>query len=177
MRFGPGELAVEASIRTLLILNQTGCPNLLGYHEMPPEGVAGIRARGRLRCRRVLPNPSVRPLFWSHRGTTVACSLPCPKHDVLINRKCEGGKDQQQRQDGHHLEERKGSCKSPIWDGARDSEGREIGRLHEMPERPTCTPGNPLERGLVDSPDQGPWLRWRFYYLDDGSVLRMDRLL
>jgi putative transposase len=36
--------------------------------------------------------------------------------------------------------------------------------------------GNPVKRGLVTSPDQWPWSSFRFYYLDDPSVLAMDRL-
>ena len=36
--------------------------------------------------------------------------------------------------------------------------------------------GNPVKRGLVKSPDQWPWSSFRFYYLEDSSVLAMDRL-
>lgn len=36
--------------------------------------------------------------------------------------------------------------------------------------------GNPVQRRLVDSPDQWPWSSFRFLHLDDASVLRMDRL-
>ena len=35
---------------------------------------------------------------------------------------------------------------------------------------------NPVKRRLVDSPDQWPWSSFRFYYLNDSSVLSMDRL-
>jgi len=35
---------------------------------------------------------------------------------------------------------------------------------------------NPVKRGLVSSPGDWPWSSWRFYYLQDASVLRMDRL-
>jgi len=35
---------------------------------------------------------------------------------------------------------------------------------------------NPVKRRLVNSPDQWPWSSFRFYYLDDSSVLSMDRL-
>ncbi len=34
--------------------------------------------------------------------------------------------------------------------------------------------GNPVKRGLVPSPDQWPWSSFRFYYLNDASVLAMD---
>jgi putative transposase len=36
--------------------------------------------------------------------------------------------------------------------------------------------GNPVKCGLVASPDQWPWSSFRFYYLNDSSVLSMDRL-
>jgi len=35
---------------------------------------------------------------------------------------------------------------------------------------------NPVKRGLVNSPGDWPWSSWRYYYLQDSSVLRMDRL-
>jgi putative transposase len=35
---------------------------------------------------------------------------------------------------------------------------------------------NPLKRELVSSPSEWPWSSWRFYYLDDRSVLEMDRI-
>ena len=35
---------------------------------------------------------------------------------------------------------------------------------------------NPLKRGLVSSPGGWPWSSWRFYFLQDASLLRMDRL-
>jgi REP-associated tyrosine transposase len=34
--------------------------------------------------------------------------------------------------------------------------------------------GNPVKRGLVTSPDQWPWSSFRFYDLEDASVLPMD---
>ena len=36
--------------------------------------------------------------------------------------------------------------------------------------------GNPVKCGLVMSPDQWPRSSFRFYYLEDSSVLVMDRL-
>ena len=36
--------------------------------------------------------------------------------------------------------------------------------------------GNPVQRGMVTSPDQWPWSSFRFYFLGDDSVLPMDRL-
>jgi putative transposase len=35
---------------------------------------------------------------------------------------------------------------------------------------------NPVTRGLVSSPGDWPWSSWRFYYWEDASLLRMDRL-
>ena len=35
---------------------------------------------------------------------------------------------------------------------------------------------NPVKRGLVSSPEEWLWSSFRFYYLNDASVLRMDRL-
>jgi putative transposase len=35
---------------------------------------------------------------------------------------------------------------------------------------------NPVKRGLVAQPGDWPWSSWRYYYLDDSSVLAMDRL-
>jgi len=35
---------------------------------------------------------------------------------------------------------------------------------------------NPVKRGLVSAPGDWPWSSWRFYYLEDASILRMDRL-
>jgi len=35
---------------------------------------------------------------------------------------------------------------------------------------------NPVKRGRVSSPGDWPWSSWRFYFLHDASVLRMDRL-
>ena len=35
---------------------------------------------------------------------------------------------------------------------------------------------DPVKRGLVSSPEEWLWSSFRFYYLNDSSVLRMDRL-
>jgi len=35
---------------------------------------------------------------------------------------------------------------------------------------------NPVSGGLVSSPGDWPWSSWRFYFLQDASILRMDRL-
>ena len=35
---------------------------------------------------------------------------------------------------------------------------------------------NPVTARLVASPDQWPWSSFRFYYLNDSSVLAMDRI-
>jgi putative transposase len=33
---------------------------------------------------------------------------------------------------------------------------------------------NPVRRGLVTHPGDWPWSSWRFYYLEDRSILAMD---
>jgi putative transposase len=35
---------------------------------------------------------------------------------------------------------------------------------------------NPVKRRLVCQPGDWPWSSWRFYFLNDASILRMDRL-
>jgi putative transposase len=35
---------------------------------------------------------------------------------------------------------------------------------------------NPVQRGLVSAPGDWPWSSWRFYYLQDASILPMDPL-
>ncbi len=50
------------------------------------------------------------------------------------------------------------------------SERKRLEKLHYMH-------GNPVKRGLVSSPDKWPWSSFRFYYLDDASLLEMDRLV
>jgi hypothetical protein len=35
---------------------------------------------------------------------------------------------------------------------------------------------NPVKRGLVSSPGDWAWSSWRFYYLQDTSLLAMDRV-
>ncbi|HMD86233.1 MAG TPA: hypothetical protein VKO18_16190 [Terriglobia bacterium] len=35
---------------------------------------------------------------------------------------------------------------------------------------------NPAERGLVAHAGDWPWSSWRFYCLEDSSILAMDRL-
>ena len=36
---------------------------------------------------------------------------------------------------------------------------------------------NPVKRGLVRWPEEWPWSSYRFYHLDDSSLLRMDPLV
>ncbi len=36
---------------------------------------------------------------------------------------------------------------------------------------------NPVKRGLVRSPEEWPWSSFRFYYLNDTSLLSMDKLV
>ena len=35
---------------------------------------------------------------------------------------------------------------------------------------------NPVVRGLVSSASEGPWSSWRFYFLEDKSIIAMDRM-
>jgi hypothetical protein len=35
---------------------------------------------------------------------------------------------------------------------------------------------NPVKRGPVSAPGDWPWPSWRFYFLQDAWILRMDRL-
>jgi putative transposase len=35
---------------------------------------------------------------------------------------------------------------------------------------------NPVTRGLVNSPGDWPWSSWRFYFLEDTSLMAMDRV-
>jgi putative transposase len=35
---------------------------------------------------------------------------------------------------------------------------------------------NPVDRRLVEKPGDWPWSSWRFYYMEDCSVLAMDRI-
>jgi putative transposase len=47
---------------------------------------------------------------------------------------------------------------------------------HKYQEKLDYMHNNPVTRGLVSSPGDWPWSSWRFYYLQDASILRMDRL-
>ncbi|HET7212446.1 MAG TPA: hypothetical protein VFL79_02560 [Terriglobia bacterium] len=35
---------------------------------------------------------------------------------------------------------------------------------------------NPVTRGLVGSPGVWPWSSWRYYFLEDTSLITMDRV-
>jgi REP-associated tyrosine transposase len=41
-------------------------------------------------------------------------------------------------------------------------------------EKLTYMHNNPVRRGLVSQPGEWPWSSWRFYYLEDSSILAMD---
>ena len=41
-------------------------------------------------------------------------------------------------------------------------------------EKLTYMHNNPVKRGLVGQPGDWPWSSWRFYYLEDSSLLSMD---
>jgi putative transposase len=46
----------------------------------------------------------------------------------------------------------------------------------KIQEKLTYMHNNPVKRGLVAHPGDWPWSSWRYYYLDDSSVLSMDHL-
>ena len=43
-------------------------------------------------------------------------------------------------------------------------------------EKLTYMHNNPVKRGLVMQPGDWPWSSWRFYHLEDSSLLAMDRM-
>lgn len=43
-------------------------------------------------------------------------------------------------------------------------------------EKLTYMHNNPVKRRLVSTPGEWPWSSWRFHFLNDASILRMDRL-
>ena len=44
-------------------------------------------------------------------------------------------------------------------------------------EKLTYMHNNPVKRGLVKQPGDWPWSSWRFYFLNDASLLKMDPML
>ena len=44
-------------------------------------------------------------------------------------------------------------------------------------EKLTYMHNNPVKRGLVSQPGDWPWSSWRFYYLEDRSLLPMDPIV
>jgi len=49
------------------------------------------------------------------------------------------------------------------------SEKKQLEKLDDMHN-------NPVERRLVSSPSDWPWSSWRFYFLEDTSLMAMDRV-
>ena len=43
-------------------------------------------------------------------------------------------------------------------------------------EKLDCMHNNPVTRRLVSSPGEWPWSSWRFYFLQDESIIAMDRM-
>jgi putative transposase len=60
-------------------------------------------------------------------------------------------------------------CHLLIWPGSLADPSQIMQKLNYMHN-------NPVRRGLVAQPGDWPWSSWRYYYLDDSSVLAMDRL-
>ena len=58
--------------------------------------------------------------------------------------------------------------------------GGNMGKAADLQRTQVCAThymhNNPVRRGLVAQPGDWPWSSWRYYYLDDSSVLAMDRL-
>jgi hypothetical protein len=59
-------------------------------------------------------------------------------------------------------------------ESARD--GLSAGRLGPDGETLSLS-NNPVKRGLVRSLEEWPWSSFRFYYLNDTSLLGMDKLV
>jgi len=67
----------------------------------------------------------------------------------------------------HHARHRvwqRGKYDMNIW-----SEKKRLEKLNDMHH-------NPVKRGLVAQPGDWPWSSWRFYCLEDRSILAMDRM-
>jgi putative transposase len=47
----------------------------------------------------------------------------------------------------------------------------------KQPEKLDYMHNNPVVRQLVKAPGDWPWSSWRFYYLEDVSIIAMDRLV
>ena len=56
-----------------------------------------------------------------------------------------------------------------FYDGNVWSEKKRLEKLNYMHN-------NPVKRGLVKAPGDWPWSSWRSYYLNDASILAMDRM-
>jgi len=64
----------------------------------------------------------------------------------------------------HHRVWQRGGYDLNIW-----SEKKRLEKL-------TYRHNNPVKRRLVSQPGDWPWSSWRFYYLEDASILAMDRM-
>jgi putative transposase len=62
----------------------------------------------------------------------------------------------------HHRVWQRGGYDLNIW-----SEKKRLEKLNYMH-------ANPVKRGLVSQPGDWPWSSWRFYHLEDSSILAMD---
>lgn len=67
-----------------------------------------------------------------------------------------------------------GRAKLAIW----KEQARAVGMVSERVLRTKIEyiHSNPVRRDLASEPGQWPWSSWRSYYLDDDSVLRVDRV-
>ena len=66
-----------------------------------------------------------------------------------------------------------GSAKLAIW----KEQARAVGIVSEkvLKAKIEYIHNNPVERKLVEEPGQWLWSSWHNYYLDDESILRIDR--
>ncbi len=46
----------------------------------------------------------------------------------------------------------------------------------KLPEKLTYMHNNPVKQGLVSQSGEWPWSSWRYYYLEDSSILAIDRM-
>jgi len=61
-----------------------------------------------------------------------------------------------------------------VWQGK--SYDMNIWTAKKVEEKLSYMHNNPVKRGLVKEPGDWPWSSWRYYFLQDASVLAMDRV-
>jgi putative transposase len=61
-----------------------------------------------------------------------------------------------------------------VWQ--RKSYDMNIWTAKKVEEKLSYMHNNPVKRGLVKAPGDWPWSSWRYYFLQDASLLAMDRV-